>query len=281
MTIGRQTAALLHVGLDTIEFGRRRRYARIGLARGTVGLRGGLTEIVGVGDHIAKTARASGRSAAFVRHRALRAAMSRSGPGIAHMSDIVPGFVPSLLPRVAGRTRRVLRRTRAGAFPVRKRRRRPVLRHPRGGVARAFPQTVAPAWRLRISWRAFTRRLGHPAARRIGTRRLMARALCRLRLDPADRFLKREALTGDLGLAERRLHPPQLRDQRCASPPIESAARLAGGVGVQSGNGTGDERVVVCHPCPVGLVSRRTPMRPNPVRSSAQVLRSLDRRGGY
>ena len=39
----------------------------------------------------------------------------------------------------------------------------------------------------------------------------------------------------------------QLRDQRGARPLIERTAALAGSTGVQSGNGAGDQRVVISH----------------------------------
>jgi len=44
------------------------------------------------------------------------------------------------------------------------------------------------------------------------------------------------------GLAHRRLHAAQLRDQRGDAPFIKRAAALAGGTGIQSGNSAGDQR---------------------------------------
>ncbi len=48
---------------------------------------------------------------------------------------------------------------------------------------------------------------------------------------------------------QRWLDAAQLRDQRGACPFVERTAALAGSTGVQSGNGAGDQRVVISHLC--------------------------------
>src|SRR5207302_690146 len=66
-------------------------------------------------------------------------------------------------------------------------------------------------------------------------------------LDLADGLFQRQPFAGDLGFAHRRLYAAQLRDQRGAGPLIKRAAALAGGTGVQSGNGTRNQRVIISH----------------------------------
>src|SRR5205814_6228119 len=75
--------------------------------------------------------------------------------------------------------------------------------------------------------------------------RYFTSALSRLGLDLAYGLFERQPLPGDLGLAKRRFDTAQLRDQRGARPFIERAATLAGSTGVQSGDGAGNQRVVV------------------------------------
>jgi hypothetical protein len=75
----------------------------------------------------------------------------------------------------------------------------------------------------------------------------VAGALGGLGFDLAHGLFQREALAGDLGLAQWRLHIAQLSDQRRARPLIERTTALAGGVGVQSGDSAGDQRVVIGH----------------------------------
>ena len=77
----------------------------------------------------------------------------------------------------------------------------------------------------------------------------IAGALGGLRFHLADRLLERQPLAGDLGFAQRRIDATQLRDQGGAGPLIKRATALAGGIGVQSGDRAGDERVVISHFC--------------------------------
>ena len=44
-----------------------------------------------------------------------------------------------------------------------------------------------------------------------------------------------------------RIDTAQLLDQRGAGPLIERTAALTGGIGVQSGDSSGDQRVVISH----------------------------------
>src|SRR5262249_34831710 len=75
----------------------------------------------------------------------------------------------------------------------------------------------------------------------------LAGALGGLRLDLADGLFERQALAGDLGLAERRIDAAQLLDQRGAGPLIERTAGPARSSGVQAGNSACDQRVVISH----------------------------------
>jgi hypothetical protein len=77
--------------------------------------------------------------------------------------------------------------------------------------------------------------------------RSVAGALGCFRFHFADRLFQGQPLAGDFGLAQRRLHAAQLRDQGSAGPLVERTAALAGSIGVQSGNGAGDQRVVISH----------------------------------
>ena len=86
------------------------------------------------------------------------------------------------------------------------------------------------------------------AARIRGTRGI-AGALGGLGLDLAHGLFQRQPLAGDLGFAQRRFDAAQLRDQRGACPFIQRTAALAGSTGIQSGNGAGNQRVVVSHFC--------------------------------
>ncbi|GAA3841156.1 hypothetical protein GCM10022626_04920 [[Pseudomonas] carboxydohydrogena] len=83
-----------------------------------------------------------------------------------------------------------------------------------GRGAGAVAQDIAPA-------RTFARRGFRPAARRLGTMRVSSRAMSGFRLDLADGFFQRQALAGDLGFGEGRLHAAQLRDQRRAGTLIQ------------------------------------------------------------
>lgn len=70
-------------------------------------------------------------------------------------------------------------------------------------------------------------------------------------LDPAHRILERQALACDFGFAQGRLHAAQLGNQRRSRALIERTPLLAGGTGVQSGDGAGYERIVISHSGPV------------------------------
>ena len=78
-------------------------------------------------------------------------------------------------------------------------------------------------------------------------------------LDLADRFFEREALARDLGFGQRRIvHPAQLRDQSRARALIERATAFAG-VLFETGDGLGDERIIIGHSLATSLahLSRR------------------------
>jgi len=74
-----------------------------------------------------------------------------------------------------------------------------------------------------------------------------AGALGRFRFDLANSLFQRQPLAGDLGFGKRRLNAAQLRDQRSARPLIERTAALAWSIGVQAGNSTCDQRVIISH----------------------------------
>src|SRR5258707_7093445 len=90
---------------------------------------------------------------------------------------------------------------------------------------------------------------GVAAARGTGAAgpRGLAGALGGLGFDLAHGLFQRQPLAGDFGFGKRRLDAAQLRDQRGAGPLIERTAALAGGTGVQSGNGAGNQRVIISH----------------------------------
>src|ERR1019366_722371 len=71
----------------------------------------------------------------------------------------------------------------------------------------------------------------------------------RFPLDLADRLLERKALAGDVRFIERRRHAAQLRHQRRPRALIERTSGVAG-ILVETGNCTGNERVVVGHGSP-------------------------------
>ena len=87
------------------------------------------------------------------------------------------------------------------------------------------------------------RRLGAPGRARP---RRLARMTRRFRLDLADRLFERQPLARDLGFFERRSHAAKLRHQRDARPLVKRAPVLAG-VLFQTGDGAGDQRMVVGH----------------------------------
>ena len=124
---------------------------------------------------------------------------------------------------------------------------------------------VLPASQRGGCWRGTNRRRGRRRAKRrrrragaVGAAGAPERgalpereawALGGLGLDLAHGLFQRQPLAGNFGFAQRRLHAAQLPDQRLARPHIERAAALAGGTGVQSGNGAGNQRVVISHLC--------------------------------
>src|SRR5258705_5811769 len=142
---------------------------------------------------------------------------------------------------------RLLRRTRTrrrcrGRQPRRRR-----LARPRIG-ADVGAKRIAGAGAIAASARSVTPGArGVPGARSIPGPCSVPGALGGLGLDLAHGLFQRQPLTGDFGFAQRRLHAAQLRDQRSARPLVERAAALSGGTGVQSGDGAGDERVVISH----------------------------------
>ena len=78
-----------------------------------------------------------------------------------------------------------------------------------------------------------------------------AAALRCLGLDLSDGGFEREALAGNIGFAERWRDASQLRDQCGARTLIERTPLFAGCIAVQPGNGARDERIIICHYCPV------------------------------
>jgi hypothetical protein len=96
--------------------------------------------------------------------------------------------------------------------------------------------------RRRWHGRRLNRRLGRLRA----ARSVYPRAPRGFRLDLAHRFLERQPLPGDLGFLQRRLDPAQLRDQGRPRPFVQGTTGLAG-ILVETGYGTGNERVIVSH----------------------------------
>src|SRR5712691_6029085 len=142
---------------------------------------------------------------------------------------------------------RLLRRTLARRRCRRRQARRRRLARPRIG-ADVGAERIAGAGAIAASARGVVgARSVTPGARRVPGARSVPGALGGLGLDLAHGLFQRQPLTGDFGFAQRRLHAAQLRDQRSARPLIERAAAFSGGTGVQSGNGAGDQRVVVSH----------------------------------
>ena len=88
---------------------------------------------------------------------------------------------------------------------------------------------------------------GISAAPRCAIGREVSRALGGFGFDLADGLFQRQPLAGDFGFVKRRLNAAQLRDQRGAGPLIERTAALAWGIGVQAGDGAGDQRVIISH----------------------------------
>src|SRR6266850_2473304 len=142
---------------------------------------------------------------------------------------------------------RLLRRTRTRRRCRRRQARRRRLARPRARTD-VGAKRIAGAGAVAASARSVTPGArGVPGARSIPGPCSVPGALGGLGLDLAHGLFQRQPLTGDFGFAQRRLHAAQLRDQRSARPLVERAAALSGGTGVQSGNGAGDERVVISH----------------------------------
>ena len=137
---------------------------------------------------------------------------------------------------VAGSRRRRLARRRLGVARLRRRGARR-----RAGRARAASAAAAAA-------RAAAARCG--AVGRAAAPPARARHRCApcapLRPRPCGSPPRAQPLARDLRFAQRRLHAAQLRHQRGARALVERAAGLAG-VLVETGDGAGDERVVVGH----------------------------------
>ncbi len=240
-------AAVFHARLEPVELRRGRGHVGIGLSRSAVGLGRGAAEIVGVGGDVAESAHARGLLGAVVgaAARRARALAGRRQLRVGHR-DLRLGI---------GRLRPRWRR-RIGAKVARRALVLPIFLSGRPLVAR-LRRRRARARALRCRWR---RRFARPrigpgagAERVAGARAIAAGARCvadalgGLGFDLAHRLFQRQPLAGDFGLAQRRLHAAQLRDQRGARPFIKRAAALAGGTGIQSGNSAGDQRVVISH----------------------------------
>src|SRR5258705_8936471 len=141
---------------------------------------------------------------------------------------------------------RLLRRTRTRRRCRRRQARRRRLARPRVGTD-VGAKRIAGAGAIPASARGVAGTRGVVGARSIPGPCSVPGALGGLGLDLAHGLFQRQSLTGDFGFAQRRLHAAQLRDQRSARPLVERAAALSGGTGVQSGDGAGDERVVISH----------------------------------
>src|SRR6266699_5983798 len=180
----------------------------------------------------------------------------RVGASIARLARILSfRFLSERRTLVARLLRRTLARRRCRRRQARRRR----LARPRIG-ADVGAERIAGAGAIAASARGVVGARGvTPGARRVpgapiisgargvpGARRVSG-ALGGLRLDRAHGLFQRQPLPGDFGFAQRRLHAAQLRDQRGARPLVERAAAFSGGTGVQSGNGAGDQRVVISH----------------------------------
>src|SRR5467141_2954346 len=141
---------------------------------------------------------------------------------------------------------RLLRRTRTRRRCRRRQARRRRLARPRIG-ADVGAKRIAGAGAIPASARGVAGTREVVGARSVPGPCGVPGALGGLGLDLAHGLFQRQPLTGDFGFAQRRLHAAQLRDQRSARPLVERAAALSGGTGVQSGDGAGDERVVISH----------------------------------
>jgi hypothetical protein len=200
--------------------------------------RRGAAEIVGVGGDIAKTAHA-GRLGLVRR--------LRGRIGTARRDGTVPGRRQRRILHAHRRLRRPLRRWRRIEIGRRSRRLGPKIALLR---RRRRARRPGAGGRRRIAG------LGGVGARGAGAERIagagscargFAGALGDLGFDLAHRLFQRQPVVGDVGLAERRIKPAQLRDQRRARPLIDFTPLTAGCIGVQGGNGAGNQRVVISH----------------------------------
>src|SRR5712671_3140389 len=174
----------------------------------------------------------------------------RVGTTIARLARILSfRFLSERRTLVARLRRRTLARRRCRRRQARRRR----LARPRIG-ANVGAERIAGAGAIAASARGVAGTRGIVGARGVTARapsvpgaRSVPGALGGLGLDLAHGLFQRQPLAGDFGFAQRRLHAAQLRDQRGARPLIERAAAFSGGTGVQSGNGAGDQRVVISH----------------------------------
>src|SRR5712671_5254539 len=174
----------------------------------------------------------------------------RVGTTIARLARILSfRFLSERRTLVARLRRRTLARRRCRRRQARRRR----LARPRIG-ANVGAERIAGAGAIAASARGVAGTRGIVGARGVTARapsvpgaRSVPGALGGLGLDLAHGLFQRQPLAGDFGFAQRRLHAAQLRDQRGARPLIERAAAFSGGTGVQSGDGAGDQRVVISH----------------------------------
>ncbi len=228
-------AAILQARLQPVELRRRRGHIGVGFSRRTPRLNRGAAEIVGIRHHVAE---AHARRRLVLRRVLIGTARHARGRGLRRLW-----------------TRRRRRRWRNRRRIDAKVTRRPRLRSlflpiSRCGGRRRDRLTSARRGcvaRLDVGADAGAERISGAAAVGIACARDFTGALGGFGLDLAHSLFERQPLAGDFGFAQRRLHAAQLRDQRRARPLIKRAAALAGGTGIQSGNGARDQRIVISH----------------------------------
>ena len=258
-------AAVLQARLEPVELRRWRRHIGVGLPRGAVGLGRGAAEIVGIGGDVAEAAHAGAGGPPLSGHSASRpGAADASRTGGSCGSCIETGGCGRGAAAVAAWRRRSARGLRGapaghGRCWLRGRSSCPSggrsLREGGGGGAEGA--AAGAGWR-----RGLARRGGFGRPRALARRRHrrrgraapppLAREASRARWAASDSTLRtasssdsRSRVISNFG--QRRLHAAQLGDQRGARPLVERTTALAGGTGVQSGDGAGDQRVVVGH----------------------------------
>ena len=243
-------AAVLHARLEPVEFRRGRRHVGIGLPRIAVGLRRGAAEIVGVGGDVAEAAHAG-------RLRRRRCAVVGSGrralPGRSRFGGSAGSCIG--ICGCCGRGRRAADRRADCAADA--------ASWPSGGRASRERAVTADADEVAVAecragpvaaarlpadghWRGgWLRHRAQPAPP-------LGREASRARWAASDSTLRTASSSDSRSRVisdsrKRRLHAAQLRDQRGAGPLIERTAALAGGTGVQAGNGACDQRVIISH----------------------------------